>query len=311
MKEPVNALQQRGLLEKAIVGSLVLLVGLAGCAADPSASQESHEDWTSDEVSLAATPGYAEFRAASVREGVLGQYFVVETDLAFEQESQLLDYYGKMIRGEAEKSIVNLSGGARTVRSDSNASTNETDISFCFDNSSWGGTESGDTDGDGNSNEDLPTKANVLAALQDGMRAWEGVANVRFSYEASNDGSSCSGASDLVVTLDDTKSCTASGAFPPGTAITVPICGLPNLLAEHELGHVLGFRHEHIHSGDPNQCDESGAREELTSFDIDSCMIYANCASDGFIANNPVSMLDGVGARILYGNPNWWWGALI
>jgi len=270
------------------------------------------------------TPSFEEFRDAARFEILGREVFLVETDMVIEGEADLREYYGLYVSGTLDKAIVNrtlvYSGHGSIfynvwdIRDDGDPSTPTTDISYCFDNSAWGG----DSDGDDNPNEALPTQDSVLQELRRGMAAWEGVANVRFVYDSGNDGSGCASSdSDLTVTLDFESNCVASGSFPSMSTqmITIPICGLPGHLAHHELGHVLGFRHEHIHSNDPNRCSEDdGNYEELfASYDPDSTMIYDNCRNDDdlSIADNNVSAMDAVAARMLYGQPNWWWSGLL
>jgi hypothetical protein len=72
----------------------------------------------------------------------------------------------------------------------------------------------------------------------------------------------------------------------------------------HELGHVLGFRHEHIRSGAPPLCpNESLAHTiDLTEYDPKSVMHYF-CGGVG----NPeltITEIDRRGAQILYGPPD-------
>ncbi len=71
----------------------------------------------------------------------------------------------------------------------------------------------------------------------------------------------------------------------------------------HELGHVLGFRHEHIRSGAPPICpdEETVGTIELTRYDPQSVMHYF-CGGVG----NPalgITELDRIGAQRVYGAP--------
>ena len=69
-------------------------------------------------------------------------------------------------------------------------------------------------------------------------------------------------------------------------------------LATHELGHVLGFRHEHIHSDNPNECNEVGQWDYLTDYDTASIMHYGRCGGTGGMLR--LSEKDKEGARRMY-----------
>ncbi len=71
----------------------------------------------------------------------------------------------------------------------------------------------------------------------------------------------------------------------------------------HELGHVLGFRHEHIRSGAPPACpDEPGYdRVDLTEYDPQSVMHYF-CGGVGSPMLE-ITELDRIGAQKVYGPP--------
>jgi hypothetical protein len=70
----------------------------------------------------------------------------------------------------------------------------------------------------------------------------------------------------------------------------------------HELGHVLGFRHEHIRSGAPAECprvnDALGTSTPLSEYDPSSVMHYS-CG--GVQATLTISPLDREGVRACYG----------
>ena len=63
-------------------------------------------------------------------------------------------------------------------------------------------------------------------------------------------------------------------AFQPGGTGSVP---LANILG-HELGHTLGFRHEHIRpEANATQCVEDNQFRGLTTYDSASVMHYPQC----------------------------------
>jgi hypothetical protein len=72
----------------------------------------------------------------------------------------------------------------------------------------------------------------------------------------------------------------------------------------HELGHVLGFRHEHIRSGAPAVCPseiDAGELVDLTKYDPKSVMHYF-CGGVGS-RELAITQQDRKGARLLYGQP--------
>lgn len=71
----------------------------------------------------------------------------------------------------------------------------------------------------------------------------------------------------------------------------------------HELGHILGFRHEHIRSGAPAICpDESTTGTiDLTPYDPQSVMHYF-CGGVGSLSL-AITALDRTGSQLVYGPP--------
>lgn len=283
-------------------GPLVAILFSVGCGADPDVAEPPPE-WVDEGVQVQPVPTFEEYRDRARKNAGGDPGFMVETDMLFETEEALRSYYNDVYVAPREKSIINAVAGVKDKRS------NPTNIRYCFC-AGWGQNQGAYT---------APALATVQTNIQAGMRAWEGVADVRFVYLSNLDGASCTntGANpgvDFVVQHYNSKS-TAVGPFPSNTwanqKLKVPTGGISRLLAIHELGHTLGYRHEHIHSGASPQCSEGGVSGtdyvELTAFDTLSAMKYNNCTVSQVINGTEISVLDGVGARTIYGAPDWWW----
>jgi len=67
----------------------------------------------------------------------------------------------------------------------------------------------------------------------------------------------------------------------------------------HEFGHVLGFRHEHIHVDNQDDCREAEEFAPITDYDPLSIMHYKNCTLGG-LRNYVLSELDKAGAVVAY-----------
>jgi hypothetical protein len=134
----------------------------------------------------------------------------------------------------------------------------------------------------------------VVAGMLSAERAWESVADVNFVHLAQHD-ARCNNANDDVVfdvvPTDSREKFYAIAFFPYeprkdrtvkifNRSFAVPPDDLPQLegILRHELGHVLGFRHEFVHPDAGICTDESRADfEKITPFDPFSVMNYPKC----------------------------------
>jgi serine protease len=72
----------------------------------------------------------------------------------------------------------------------------------------------------------------------------------------------------------------------------------------HELGHVLGFRHEHVRPEamtGPNDCPEGDDFRPLTTYDSNSIMHYPQC--NGTSPDLAFTAIDKMGTEVAYGPP--------
>lgn len=154
--------------------------------------------------------------------------------------------------------------------------------------------------------------AAVVAAMTAAGSAWSAVANVRFVHDATKD-SRCGPSTSGVVF--DVNPVNVGGqylarAFFPNTVrrsrnIKIDDSAFtsaedPTLagVLRHELGHTLGFRHEHTRP-EAGACFENNDWRALTTYDSASVMHYPQCngTADWALV---LTARDGAGARSVY-----------
>ena len=171
-------------------------------------------------------------------------------------------------------------------------------LTYCVDTTSFG------------------TNAHALVvALERAAQSWSNVVGVRFQRV---DATPCDDTTNVTFNVAQLTMDYNALAFFPGdarsdrelfvgpSAFTTNAGGrdLEGIL-RHELGHILGFRHEHIwidcvgFDEDPDQGDGENARQ-LTPYDADSVMHYPQCGSSPQNGYRQ-SVHDYRGAASLYG----------
>ncbi|MGP4096825.1 hypothetical protein [Nonomuraea sp. KM90] len=153
--------------------------------------------------------------------------------------------------------------------------------------------------------------ANMLSAAE----AWEATCGVRFTHVSEADESNEAHPPGVVFPVRHIE---ADGAFiaaaffpnePPRRRRLFIDPSYhdspydPVGVLRHELGHILGFRHEQIHSGAPAACpDEPGTETiELAVYDPRSVMHYF-CGGVGS-PDLEISEVDRTGSQLVYGPP--------
>lgn len=240
-----------------------------------------------EQTSTNQAPSWEEFRASVYQENFEDGHFIVNGDVAIADEKQLYEFWESLQQGGL---IVNRVGGSDDKWND----TQKLNLTYCISNGF--GTN----------------KTRMVNAMATATANWESRGNVNFTYLPAQD-ATCT-ASNTNVTFDvrqvSGQSYLARAFFPssPRSSRNVLVdtssfgnVGWPleNILG-HELGHTLGFRHEHTRP-EAGTCFEDNNWRALTPYDSASIMHYPQC--NGTSQNLNWTARDAEGIVALYGAP--------
>ncbi|WP_394831109.1 M57 family metalloprotease [Pendulispora rubella] len=161
----------------------------------------------------------------------------------------------------------------------------------------------------------------VVQAIRAAAAEWAQVASVRFLHHVAQDDNCTLNNEQVLFNVRQSGQGFSGLAFFPHyprshrflniSAVAATYGRNPNGpetlvgLFRHELGHILGFRHEHIHpEAHPAQshCEERGAWKAVTIYDSNSVMHYPWCNGTNK-GDLRITALDVQGAVALYGKP--------
>ncbi len=240
---------------------------------------------------------FDEFEAEVFKEpGENGKY-IVDGDIAIADRKQLREFFDAMkatVDGTAHgKLVINERNGVI----DAWTSAKKKQLTYCI------------------SDRFGARKAQVSADMQAATQEWEKAANVDFIHVAAQDAACTASNNNVVFDVNpvDVDGEYLARAFFPGdqradrnVLIDQSSFGLePDEklqlvgILRHELGHTLGWRHEHTRP-EAGACFEDNEYKPITSYDKFSVMHYPQCNGGGDWSLT-LTALDRVGAACIYG----------
>jgi hypothetical protein len=244
------------------------------------------------------TRSWEEFRAAATRVVDGREIYIIEWDRAVTLDELRQAYETTVLHaGTAtieQDSIVNQIGGVDDVWTGGQ----QLHLTYCV-------TDDFGTD-----------KARAVSEMAAATRAWEAVAHVDFRYVPSQDGACNNTNSSVVFSVRPWTGGGACSFFPSGggcvsRTLVINFADLdtnygtiaPNVrtvgVFRHELGHILGLRHEHTRP-ESGVCFEDSSWRALTPYDQGSVMHYPWC--NGITTSDlRITDRDAIGVRQLYG----------
>jgi len=234
-------------------------------------------------------PTYQEFKAATYQDA--DKQYIVNGDEPAGTNADLQKFYDRLVGQDSlnEGLIVNTVGGA-----DDKWSTAQVgNLTYCV------------------SNKFGTRKADIVNAMNGGAALWEGASSkINFVYVPAQDASCTVRNNSVLFSVEpvQTSQYIARAFFPSSPkrsrnvlvddSIWTSGSWTPSNILGHELGHTLGFRHEHTRP-EAGTCFEDNNWRPLTPYDSASIMHYPQC--NGSSSNLSMTSTDRQGAVALYG----------
>ncbi|WP_394845457.1 M57 family metalloprotease [Pendulispora brunnea] len=260
-----------------------LSISSAGCAA-------GSEEGSRSEATGTTAKSFDEWQKTVYQEPESGVW-IVNGDTPVDSIEKLQAFYERYVQQGAL--IVDNDGGIDSKWN----SAQKVNITYCVSRTSFGSRYNA-----------------VVQAMSEAGGNWASVANIAFVHDSSQDGNCNARNNKVVFDVRQVRSgqYLARAFFPNQRRSTRNVLidsssfgdTWPYTLAgilTHELGHALGFRHEHTRP-ESGACFEDDNWRALTAYDSDSVMHYPQCngTNSGDLV---ITAQDAQGAAKLYGSP--------
>jgi hypothetical protein len=265
--------------------AVALLAGasLLGACGEAPAPQQKEQGVT-----------WEQFRSAAIQDSEGA--FIVDGDLNVgSTEAELRSFFDAMV---AESEAATRQDGLAVYRLNGVdikwSATAARNITYCVSSASFGTRYS-----------------TVVNAMASAAAAWEATSNVNFVHLSQYDSNCTASQTGVVFDVRQVSNAgyTARAFFPntsrSGRNVLIDSSAFGNMGAwtltgvlRHELGHTLGYRHEHTRLSSTG-CYEDANWRALTSYDSASVMHYPHCRGTQ-TGDLVLTSLDKTGARALY-----------
>ena len=241
-----------------------------------------------------ASPSFQEFRSGSHVDA--DRQYIVNGDEPAANDGALRQFYDRMVDPHGDKAhedglVVNTVNG----RDDKWSQSQVGNLTYCV-STKFGADH-----------------AAVSAAMIDGAANWENASSaIDIRHVASADGDCTTRNNAVLFSVEPTKTTQyiARAFFPSSsdrsrnvlvnpTSLQSSGSWTPGNIMGHELGHTLGFRHEHTRP-EAGTCFEDNNWRPLTPYDRASIMHYPQC--NGSSDDLSFTSSDAAGTRALYGS---------
>ena len=241
---------------------------------------------------------FEEFERSTYKEPFDGGKYIVSGDIAISDRKRLREFFETRIKREASETvpgalIVHKVGGRDAIWN----STNRKHLTYCV-SSTFG-----------------VRQQRVIKDMEAASGAWEEVANVNFIHVAAEDTDCTAGNTKVVFDIRPVNvygQYLARAFFPneeraernvlidESSFLLDPDASLQLVgVLRHEIGHTLGWRHEHTRP-ESGTCFEDNNWRPLTDYDRFSVMHYPQC-NGGADWSLKLTSLDKNGAACVYG----------